>query len=492
MRDLRRGLRSFALAVVISHACAITSPAEPLLTTRRVASGLNRPLYVTAPPGDTERLFIVEQHSGDIKIMDLESGNVHETPFLNISTLSRQNEQGLLGLAFHPNYQENGLFYVNFTGPSGTTAVRRFQVSADNPDVADPDSSENVISYTQPFPNHNGGWIGFGPNDGYLYISSGDGGSGNDPDNRAQDITNQPLGKVLRLDVDGDDFTDARRNFAIPPTNPFVGTDGDDEIWAYGLRNPWRMSFDRETGDLYIADVGQGQIEEINFQPADSTGGENYGWRVKEGTRLTGLDDLDGLDVVDPIHEYTHSVGFSITGGYVYRGEGIGGELEGTYFFADFVSERIWSLRFENGEVSDFTERTQELRPPRGQGSVDQIASFGEDALGNLYIVDLGGEIFRIEAVPATGDVDLDGDVDLVDFNLLREAFGQTGQELNSDLDGDENVGLGDFILLKEFFGTDSRSQAMVGVPEPASITMTVVAILLGASFQLLRQRRKS
>ena len=201
----------------------------------RVASGLDRPLYVTSPPGDTSRLFIVEQHTGRIKILGLIDGIINSVPFLDIDGLAGGNEQGLLGLAFDPDYFDNGLFYVNLTISNGTTEIRRYQVSADDPDLADPASETRVMTYTQPFSNHNGGWMGFGP-DGYLYICTGDGGSGNDPGNRAQDITNQRLGKMLRVDVHGDDFpADTLRNYAIPPTNPFVGIAGDDEIPTKGF-----------------------------------------------------------------------------------------------------------------------------------------------------------------------------------------------------------------------------------------------------------------
>jgi glucose/arabinose dehydrogenase len=397
------------------------------IAVKRVASALDRPLYVTAPPGDTGRLFIVEQHTGRIKILNLDTGAVNTTPFLDIDGLSTGNEQGLLGLAFDPNYAANGFFYVNFTETSGTTNIRRYQVSAGNPDIADASTAALVMTYAQPFSNHNGGWLGFGP-DGFLYISSGDGGSGNDPGNRAQDITDQRLGKILRIDVNGDEFpADAARNYAIPSSNPFVGRTGDDEIWAYGLRNPWRPSFDRLTGDLYIADVGQNQREEINFQPASSKGGENYGWRVMEGTRCNFPNDplpCDDPSFTPPIHEYSHTAapdgGFSITGGYVYRGPVP--DLQGIYFFADYVSNQIWSFRFDGTNKTDFANRTAEVSAD--VGSVQSISSFGEDASGNLYIVDLDGEVFKIVCPSALrADFDGDCDIDLSDFALFAGAW---------------------------------------------------------------------
>jgi glucose/arabinose dehydrogenase len=394
----------------------------------RVASGLSRPVYVTVPAGDTGRLFVVEQHTGRIKILNLDTGTVNPTPFLDIDGLATGNEQGLLGLAFHPDYTSNGFFFVNFTQTDGTTNIRRYRVSGNNPDIADPSTAATVMTYAQPFSNHNGGWLGFGP-DGFLYIAAGDGGSGNDPGNRAQDITDQRLGKILRIDVNGDDFpADQTRNYAIPSDNPFVGTTGDDEIWAYGLRNPWRPSFDRLTGDLYIADVGQNQVEEINFQPASSRGGENYGWRVMEGTRCNISNDplpCNSPSFMPPIHEYTHSGppdgGFSITGGYVYRGPIV--PLQGIYFFADYVSNQIWSFRFDGANKTDFINRTAELSADAG--TVRSISSFGEDTLGNLYITNLDdGEVFKIVCESErSGDFDADCDIDIEDLTLLASAW---------------------------------------------------------------------
>jgi len=390
--------------------------AQPVpLTATRVAVGLSRPVYVTAAPGDTSRLFIVEQHTGMIKILNLTTGAVNATPFLDIDGIATGNEQGLLGLAFHPDYATNGQFYVNLTAPGGTagiTQIRRYARSAGNPNVADPASVQTVLTYDQPQENHNGGWLAFSPRDRYLYIASGDGGGGNDTgtghtsgSGNAQDTTANLLGKILRIDVDGDDFTaDPNRNYRIPrggagqpPPNPFADTAGDDEIWAYGLRNPWRPSFDRTTGALFIADVGQSAFEEINFQPGTSAGGENYGWRALEGTTPTGLTAVPSPRV-DPFHTYGRSIGQSITGGYVYRG-GENALLDGTYFFADFVANRIFTLKYDGATVTEFFERTGQI--PANLGSIGSIASFGEDAQGRLYVVDLGGgEVFRIVPVP--------------------------------------------------------------------------------------------
>lgn len=403
-------------------ALALPCVANASLTVTRVASGLANPVFATAPPGDTNRLFLVEQHSGKIRILNLSNLVINTTPFLTLSGLSLGSEQGLLGLAFHPDYTTNGKFYVNFTDGSGTTRVVRYLASA-NPDLADASSAQAVLEIAQPQSNHNGGWIAFGP-EGFLYIATGDGGAGDDqgsghtePGGNAQDITNNLLGKLLRVDVDGDDFPgDSTRNYAIPPGNPFVGVSGDDEIWAYGLRNPWRCSFDRLTGDLYIADVGQGEREEINVQPASAGGGQNYGWRLREGTIETpgSVGGPKPAGAIDPIYDYTHGAGsnegFSVTGGYIYRGPI--SSLQGQYFFADFVNERIWSLTwdgstpasFNGSNFANFIDWTDLLHPAQGQ--INNISSFAEDGAGNLYILDLGGEVFRLDGPPELGPTD--------------------------------------------------------------------------------------
>ncbi len=374
-----------------------------------VATGFDLPVFATAPDGDEGRLFVVEQHSGLIKILDLSTGEIAARPFLDVGPVSDGYEQGLLGLAFDPDYADNGLFYVNLTNAEGDTEVRRYRVSEDDPDVADPDSATLVLTIEQPRANHNGGWLDFGP-DGYLYISVGDGGGGGDPDLNGQDVGTL-LGKILRIDPRGDDFPDDdARNYAIPESNPFVGKPGLDEIWAYGLRNPWRPSFDRETGDLYIADVGQDSREEVNFQPADSNGGENYGWNVLEGTlvfddSVPGQPAPDDPGLVPPIHEYEHvpapDGGGSITGGYVYRGPG---GLQGHYFFADFASAQVWTLRVVDGRAVDFANRTPQLNI--SEGDIDNPASFAEDAAGHLYLIDLDGDIFRIVPPESAADRD--------------------------------------------------------------------------------------
>jgi glucose/arabinose dehydrogenase len=403
---LRSLLLTFALALCLG---AASEPAAAL-STIRVAANLSRPIYCTAPEGDS-RLFIVEQ-AGLIKI--LQNGNVLPIPFLNIDPLTTNptgnDERGLLGMAFHPNYAQNGFFYLNYTNLAGDTIIARYSVSA-NPNRADSLTALQILFIDQPFSNHNGGHLAFGPDD-YLYIGMGDGGSAGDPQGNGQ-RDDTLLGKMLRIDINGDDFpADPGRNYAIPPTNPFAGPGNPlDEIWAKGVRNPYRWSFDRQIGDMYIADVGQGCWEEIDFQPASSAGGENYGWVIMEGAHCYPPGpQCQPISCTPqhilPIHEYSHSeAGFScsVTGGYVYRGS-ILPTLPGTYFFADFCSNQIYSFRYTGSTVTEFTNRTTELAPGGGL-SITGIAGFGEDGFGEMYIVDRDaastGEVYKITATAA-------------------------------------------------------------------------------------------
>jgi len=369
-----------------------------------VASGLTLPLFVTEPPGDTSRLFIVEQRSGStgrIRILDLTQNPpvLQATPYLSISPVSSNDEQGLLGLAFHPDFANNGYFFVYYTNTAGNNQVVRYQANAPyaTSTTASAASATAVMTISHPTnSNHNGGWIAFGP-DNYLYIDTGDGGSGNDPPNNAQNL-NVRLGKMLRIDIDGDDFpADTANNYANPPTNPFYGaTTGLDEIWHYGLRNPWRSSFDRLTGDLWIGDVGQGAIEEVDFVPAGQ-GGLNFGWRCTEGNNCTGLTGCvcNGPLLTAPVHTYGHTSGnCTVIGGYRYRGAAMC-NFQGLYFFADYCSFKIWTVQWNGTAVTNLTDRTAMLAPGSGQ-SINSISSFGEDAAGELYICDLGGEVFKL------------------------------------------------------------------------------------------------
>jgi glucose/arabinose dehydrogenase len=375
--------------------------------------------YATHAPGDPDRLFVLEQR-GRILVLDLATVTVLATPFLDIDSrvIDTGNERGLLGLAFHPDYANNGLFYVNYNrNVDGDTIVAEYAVTA-NPDVADFASERILLTIDQPQSNHNGGWLDFSPLDGFLYIASGDGGNFCDTGTghtagigNAQDVTDNLLGKMLRIDPLGG------TPYAIPATNPFVGITGDDEIWAYGLRNPWRASFDSETGDLYIGDVGQDLREEISYQLAASVGGENYGWRCREGNACSvngasGCPTTTGCtcptvqpSLTPPIFDYTHnsppapaSFVCSVTGGYVYRGSALP-QYRGHYFFADFCATAFWSFRVEGGVLSDFRNRTSQLTPSIDGFGVNSVVSFAEDANRELYIVGRTA-LFKVIARP--------------------------------------------------------------------------------------------
>lgn len=344
---------------------------------------LSRPTYLTHA-GD-ERLFIVEQ-PGRIRI--IQNGELVATPFLDIvdKVQDAANEQGLLSVAFHPNYGENGRFFINYTRQDGATVIARYQVS-DDPNVAIRDSEQVLLTIPQPYGNHNGGQLKFGP-DGYLYVGMGDGGSADDPLGHGQNLETL-LGAMLRLNVD---FENGDTLYGVPDSNPFVGVDeARNEIWAYGLRNPWRFSFDRATGDLYIADVGQNIYEEVSFQPADSSGGENYGWNIMEGFHCFQQETCDQEGLVLPIFEYEHSQGCSVTGGYVYRGAAHP-TLHGNYFFTDYCSGIVWALVPQ----ADGTWASAQVA-----NTGRNVASFGEDLNGELYILGHAtGEVLRL----TTGD----------------------------------------------------------------------------------------
>lgn len=385
---MRRSLLSVVLFIVLMivltalPALAQDVPSAPDGSRYRletVATAFERPLLVTHAGDGSGRLFIVEQ-AGYVYVQPPDS--LQRILFMDVNGLvSRDaNERGLLGLAFHPDYAENGQFFINYTDRGGDTVVARYTVSADDPNRVDVNSGETLVTIEQPYPNHNGGHLAFGP-DGYLYIGMGDGGSAGDPENYGQNPA-ALLGKMLRIDVDG------AAPYAVPPDNPFVGDERfAPEIWAWGLRNPWRFSFDRLTGDLYIADVGQNQFEEVNFQAADSPGGENYGWRYQEGTpRYSGEPLPEGL--TNPFAEYSHREGCSVTGGYVYRGAALP-ELQGIYFFGDYCTGFVWAS-WRDADGAWQTERFLE------SGQV--ISSFGEDEAGELYLVDHGGTIYRLVA----------------------------------------------------------------------------------------------
>ena len=344
------------------------------------ADGFQALTFLTHAGDFSGDLYVVEQRGVIWRIFA--DGSVDRTPFLNIvERVSCCGERGLLGLAFHPDYESNDRFFVNYTDGDGNTVVAEFGAPDDG--YGDPDSERVLFGIEQPFPNHNGGMLAFGA-DGYLYIGTGDGGAGGDPLDNGQDPTTL-LGKILRIDVDNGD------PYAIPDDNPFAAGNGDSarpEIWDWGMRNPWRFSFDRQTGDLWIADVGQDVYEEINAEPAGD-GGRNYGWNTMEGAHCFGASSCDQTGLTLPVAEYRHALGCSVTGGYVYRGSALP-QLAGQYVFSDYCSGRIWAVDASVALSTGSAEPTQYGKVPINP------TSFGEDEAGELYLVDGSGQVYRL------------------------------------------------------------------------------------------------
>jgi glucose/arabinose dehydrogenase len=349
----------------------------------------NGAVFLTHADDNTDRIFVVEQ-AGRIKVFQNSSNALSAKEYLNITDrVTSGGEMGLLGLAFHPDYENNGYFYVNYITDTPTlrTVITRFQVTS-NPDSADKNSEFEVLTFNQPYQNHNGGWIGFGPNDGYLYIATGDGGSGGDPQNNGQRI-NTLLGKILRIDVDGG------APYAIPSTNPFIdstNTQVKKEIYAWGLRNPWRCSFDPVTGWLLAGDVGQGSWEEIDL----IENGKNYGWRCYEGNHVYDMSLCNYPEYIFPIWEYDHGPECSITGGYIYRGLNVP-ELDGKYIYGDYCSNKIWALTYDG------------INPPSNQLLVTAsggLTSFGVDQNQELYLTSSNGNIYRFTPTVTSGEVE--------------------------------------------------------------------------------------
>ena len=467
-------------------------------------------------PGETDRIFSVGR-SGDIRIVDLTTNTELSTPFLSVPNVDIEGEGGAIALAFHPDYQNNGKFYLNVTLDNGgipiepieegvispfTSHLFEYTVSND-PSIANPTPTK-IIEWVQPKFNHNSGWMGFGPNDGYLYVTTGDGGTvldsgpGHTPDiGNAQDITDNLFGKIIRIDVDGPDAypADPDKNYAIPSSNPFVGVVGDDEIWAYGLRNPFRASFDRATGDLYLGDVGENTREEIDVLYSDSSGGENYGWRLREGTAPT--NNVGGPPPpgnVEPLYDYLHAglgsdpdyEGNSVTAGYVYRGPDP--EIQGIYIFADFVSGNIWT--FDPDDPYATVENITDTLPVTG----GLISSFAEDAHGNLFVTDYLGKIYRIltdSVVP--GDFDENARVDDVDQDTWQANFGVLVDAVHADgdTDNDGDVDGVDFLEHQRSFGYDvlnvSPPAPAISAPEPSTFSIAAIGLL---AFGLVRRLR--
>ena len=375
-------MMKLAIAMLAFAACSPETDPVPGIETNvtlkldQVATGLSGPVYVTSPPGDP-RLFIVEQ-PGRIRIV--QNGQLLPAPFLDIvSRVGSGGERGLLSVAFHPQYSTNGFFFVYFTATDGQIRVERFTVSA-NPNVANPSSAKLLLGVPHPRGNHNGGLALFGP-DGMLYLGLGDGGGAGDPDENGQD-PNALLGSLLRIDVNTGD------PYGIPAGNPFIGrADARPEIWATGLRNPWRFAFDTQGGNLYVADVGQGELEEVNVVPA-TRAGVNYGWNIMEGSSCFNASSCNRQGLELPALEYRHlGNACSVTGGFVYRGAAIP-EIAGHYFYGDYCAGFVKSFRYQNGAATD--ERNWEL------GNIGNVTSFGQDSAGELYITAGNGTVYRI------------------------------------------------------------------------------------------------
>ena len=519
---------TFGLAALVSaFVCQPVGAVDYHL--EHLTSDLHIPIAAVMAPGINDKIFVAQLggRSGDgndgdditkaegrIVVYDRNSGEVDFLdPFLVIGDTSLNDpfgvpEVGLFSFAFHPQFQSNGKFYVNVAvdhdGPAPIvdtrtspfrTIIREYTV-----DVADASlpvtGSRTILELDQPAANHNGSWIGFKPSETaagqhYLYITQGDGGNQHDPAGYGQD-PNSWFGTVMRIDVDNDAFPgDSDRNYAVPADNPFVAGGGAPEVFAYGLRNPWRASFDSQTSDFWLGDVGQGRFEEVNFIAADSPGGENFGWRLREGLSETPTGGVGGpapADNTDPVYDYAHGggefEGNSVTAGYVYRGPSQ--DLQGKYLFADNISRHIWA--FDPADPFGTVENLDSILNPNGD--IIAISSFGEDENGNLLIVDGAGSLYQV-AAGARSDLDASGQIDLADWiqfsqNHLTDLSSFTGPEqyARGDLDLDGDNDFADFQLFKLDFNAangEGALEAVIGIPEPSTLAVALVALLAGS-----------
>ncbi len=465
------------MSVVIFLVSVQTGPRASAigLKVELVTTGLSLPIFGISPEGDLDNLYICEGTDSRIKRVNLTTGQ--QTIMLNLPNTILGSQQGLYGLAFHPEYANNGKIYINYSNNTGVIRILEYTLSESNPNAFDPASEREVLLISNPSNSHNGGWLGFGPHDDYLYVATGDG--GNVPPQETKGLPAQDLnslqGKILRIDVDGDDFPgDASRNYAIPSTNPFAAGGGAPEVFAWGLRHPFRNSFDRDTGDLYIGDVGSQYYEEVNFLPAGN-GGQNFGWRPREGFfDNPAFPDPTPPGAIDPIYAYPRGVTGAVIGGYVYRGDEIPW-LDGTYFLNDYETTTLTSFRYDGNQVTEVVDRTAELDSPLGYGG---IASFAEDAAGELYILNYagGGALYKIVAAPPEdyGDFNADGTVDAADYPAWRANDGtQAGYD-----------------AWLEHFGQSVSSGAAPGpfvnssrtapVPEPAGLVLALLGGIMG------------
>ncbi|MCC6142329.1 MAG: PQQ-dependent sugar dehydrogenase [Candidatus Hydrogenedentes bacterium] len=431
--------------VVLASSIFLVPTADGRVGLDPVATGLDSPVFVTSRPSDPGFL-VVPQLNG--LILAVQEGSVLPVPFLDLrGTVSTASDDwGFYGFAFHPDYLENGYFFVSYMTDAGGTPrndLVRYRVEGDPATAAeaDPESASLVLSIPQPWPFHHGGAIAFSPVDGYLYIISGDNDDHYGPNGYAQNLESW-YGKLLRIDVD------SQSPYAVPPSNPFVGVPGAvPEIWAYGLRNPWRFSFDRSTGDLWLGDVGQWTAEEIDYQPAASGGGENYGWNVFESDRCvaetTAQATCDGLvgSVSMPIYSYGRDIGNSITGGYLYRGTLVP-ELSGAYLFGDFAQGRVWSLRPGEGGAAPVVEDLTPALDPN-EDRMPYLVSFGEDAAGEVYVVSMYGNVYRLSR-PLSSDRNGDFHISLSELLRVIQFFNSGGLHCEAGTEDGYAPGPGD------------------------------------------------
>jgi Ca2+-binding RTX toxin-like protein len=390
--------------VIYGHSNADRDPSSGFIRSTKIADVGYVGVQTALAGGDDGFFYALNKSTGEIFRINDETGN--KTTFLDIppGEFAAEDEEGVLGMAFHPNYENNGRFFVYLTNADGDIEIREYGRESGNPPTSDAAQFEVVMTIPHPdFGNHNGGSIVFGP-DGYLYLGIGDGGGNGDPGQNAQD-KDSLLGKILRIDIDGDDFpSNEGKNYAIPNDNPFVGETGADEIWALGVRNPWRIFFDPKTGDLYIADVGQNKQEEINVIKAGTDGGLNFGWNYREGdikydSENSPGDPPNGLEFTDPVFTYDHKGdNASVTGGVVLHKPGQG--LDGAYIFSDFITGKFYSFRMVDGKIKDSAERSDQIRGD----ALSSITSYGTDSDGNVLAINIAGEVFRLKFGDAAGD----------------------------------------------------------------------------------------
>ncbi|HVU65446.1 MAG TPA: PQQ-dependent sugar dehydrogenase [Phycisphaerales bacterium] len=441
-------IKSWTISVALGWlGCLAAAPpalATPPARSQLLTSAIDQPICITTAPGDTQNLYVCER-PGRVRVVDKDSGELAASTILDVSAdVSQDGDNGLLGLAFDPAFTTNGYFYIDYIDNANNFNLVRYHLNPGDA-AADPDSAYTIWRFVRPF-GHNGGWIGFSPTNGNLYISSGDGDTGATPDfaGRAQTIVNQKMGKILRIDPRSDDFpADPDRNYHIPADNPFVAGPGDPEIWSYGVRNPWRCSFDRATGDFYFGDVGNNSWEEIDVEPAASAGGRNYGWPCMEATHCTGTGTCTCNDpgLTLPIYEYPHPIGNSVTGGYVYRGSAIP-EFQGRYIFADFIRARVWSFIPGTQGVSDFLDLSVMLTPPTTTTPISWVGAMGEDSDGELYLADINhGYIYKIVPYPCFPVIDAQSGSKTIPQaeNVALDVFAAGGDPLTYRWSKDDN-----------------------------------------------------